>query len=92
MGAGPLEEAAIAQRVRPLFSHALREGEVYLAGHTLGRPPDAMQEDVCEGTRLWAERLREAWGPWLAEEQAYRAALARLPELARRGGAARRRA
>ena len=83
MGAGPLDEAAIAQWVRPLFRQAWREGEVYLAGHTLGRPPDAMQEDVCEGTRLWAERLREAWGPWLAEEQAYRAALARLLGLAR---------
>ena len=83
LGPGALREDAIARELRPLFARTLSSGGTYLANHTLGRPLDQMQADVAEGARLWAEALRDAWGPWLAEEQAYRAALASLIGLAR---------
>ena len=82
-GAGALTEEAIAREIRPLFARTLSAGGIYLANHTLGRPLDQMQVDVAEGARLWAEGLRNAWGPWLAEEQAYRASLAALLGLER---------
>ena len=83
VGAGALREEAIAREIRPLFARTLSAGGIYLANHTLGRPLDQMQADVAEGARLWAEGLRDAWGPWLAEEQGYRAALAALLGLER---------
>ncbi len=78
MGAGALTEEGIARHVRPLFRNTLAGSAIYLASHSLGRPPDRMREDLAEGSRLWTERLRDAWEPWLAEEQAYRTALAEL--------------
>ncbi len=80
---GPLTEQGITAAVRPLFSRTLALPRIYLANHMLGRPLDRMQADVAEGARLWAEELRGAWGPWLAEEQSYRAAIASLVGLAR---------
>ena len=83
VGAAALREEAIAREIRPLFARTLSAGGIFLANHTLGRPLDQMQADVAEGARLWAEGLRDAWGPWLSEEQAYRTALAALLGLER---------
>ena len=83
LGPGALTEQAIRRHVRPLFSRTLASSVKYLANHTLGRPLDQMEADVAEGARVWSESLRDAWTPWLAEEQAYRAALARLLGLER---------
>ncbi len=77
LGHGPLTEQAITA-VRPLFSRTLATPRIYLANHMLGRPLDQVQADVAEGMQLWAEELRGAWDPWLAEEQRYRAAIASL--------------
>jgi kynureninase len=83
LGSGPLTEAGLQQHVRPLFSRALAGGGIYLANHTLGRPLDQTFADVAEGMADWAEQMRGAWEPWLAEEQRYRAAIAGLLGMAR---------
>ncbi len=83
LGAGPLTEAAVRQWLRPLFSQTLAGGANYLANHTLGRPLDRMSLDLAEGAAHWTRGLRDAWAPWLAEEQAYRSALAGLLGLPR---------
>jgi kynureninase len=83
IGPGPLTEDPIARYVRPLFASTLAGSTIYLANHTLGRPLDQMQHDVAACAKLWSTSLRDAWQPWLVEEQAYRAALASLLGLER---------
>ena len=78
LGEGPLDEAAIKRHIAPLFSCVLANERVYLANHSLGRPLDAMANDVAEATSLWYASLGDAWDPWLDERQAFRARLASL--------------
>ena len=80
LGNGPLTEAGIAAHVAPLFSRVLarRGAAIDLANHSLGRPLDATAGDVAEAIELWQVRMGDAWDPWLAEMDAYRARLARL--------------
>ena len=78
LGAGPLNEAAIEQHIAPLFFRVLSTGRVYLANHSLGRPLDAMADDVNEAMGLWYGELGDAWDKWLAEREAFRARIARL--------------
>ncbi len=78
LGGGPLDEAAIQRHIAPLFSRVLASERVYLANHSLGRPLDAMAEDVAEATALWFGQLGDAWDAWLDECEAFRRRLARL--------------
>jgi kynureninase len=78
LGEGPLQEDAIQRHIAPLFSRVLATDRVYLANHSLGRPLDAMAEDLAEATALWYSRLGDAWDAWLDERQAFRARLATL--------------
>lgn len=80
LGDGPLSEAAIAAHVRPLFSRVLarNRSRIYLANHSLGRPPDALADDVAEALDAWFVRLPGAWDAWADELAAHRARLARL--------------
>jgi kynureninase len=78
LGDGPLSEGVIAKHIAPLFSRVLARGGIYLENHSLGRPLDAMAEDVAEGVALWYRKLGDAWDDWLAEREAYRGRLARL--------------
>ena len=80
LGAGPLGEAALATHVAPLFSRvrAAAPARIYLANHSLGRPPDAVEADVREGLAAWYSRLGDAWDDWMAEMGAWRGRLARL--------------
>jgi kynureninase len=78
MGGGPLREDAIQEHIAPLFSRVLASDRVYLANHSLGRPLDAMAEDIAEAASLWYSRLDGAWDGWLAEQQAFRAGIAEL--------------
>jgi kynureninase len=80
MGPGPLTEADIQRHVAPLFSRmglAWRD-RVYLANHSLGRPLDAVDEDLREATAAWYARMGDAWEPWENEMRAFRERLARL--------------
>jgi kynureninase len=80
LGNGSLTEAGVAAHVAPLFSRVLarRAATIDLANHSLGRPLDATARDVAEAIELWQVRMGDAWDPWLAEMDAYRARLARL--------------
>ncbi len=80
MGPGPLTESALQRHVAPLFSRvrAAFANRVYLANHSLGRPLDAVDDDVREGLAAWFTRMGGAWEDWDAEMQAFRGRLAQL--------------
>ncbi len=80
MGPGPLTESALQRHVAPLFSRvrAAFGSRVYLANHSLGRPLDAVADDVREGMAAWFARMGDAWEDWDAEMQAFRRRLAQL--------------
>lgn len=78
MGPGPLTEAGLREHVFPLFSRVLRRPEIYLANHSLGRPPDRMALDVAAALDLWYHDMDGAWGGWLNEQTSFRAGMARL--------------
>lgn len=63
----PLTESWLQENVFPKFSRVLsalkRRDEIYLANHSLGRPPDRTAQDVAEALALWYDRLDGAWGP-----------------------------
>ncbi len=83
MGPGALTEEGLRRCVFPLFSKTLARPGIYLANHSLGRPLDRTEEDLREGFGFWQTRLGDAWDPWMEEEQAHRARLARLIGAAR---------
>jgi kynureninase len=78
LGADPLTEESVQQYIAPLFSRVLASDRVYLANHSLGRPLDAMAEDVHEGASLWETKLGDAWDIWLGEQRAFRTRIAQL--------------
>jgi kynureninase len=80
LGGGALSEASIAEHVLPLFTRVLARNRerVYLANHSLGRPLDALDDDVREALAAWYTQLPGAWDAWEAELAAYRARWARL--------------
>jgi len=80
LGDGAFTEDGLAQHVAPLFSRALgaANDRIYLANHSLGRPLDAMDDDVRDGLAAWYDRMGGAWDAWMAEIGAHRERLARL--------------
>jgi kynureninase len=80
LGPGPLDEEKLRACIAPLFSRVLDagRGRIYLANHSLGRPLDAMEDDVREGLGAWYARMGDAWCAWSAEMDAHRARLALL--------------
>lgn len=80
LGAGALTEASIAKYLAPLFSRVLARNRerIYLANHSLGRPLDALEDDVAEALAAWYTSLPDAWDAWAAELAAYRGRWARL--------------
>lgn len=82
---GPLTEDLVTHHIRPLFSRCLRQGEIYLANHSLGRPLDSVRESVTEAVRLWEDRLDASWdeGGWLDMVERFRSGIARLIGLSR---------
>ncbi|HTD56594.1 MAG TPA: aminotransferase class V-fold PLP-dependent enzyme, partial [Silvibacterium sp.] len=78
LGDAPLCESAIERHVAPLFSRVLSTDRIYLANHSLGRPLNAMADDIAEAIALWYDRLGDAWDAWLEEREAFRAGIAAL--------------
>jgi kynureninase len=80
LGPGPLTEAGVSTHIAPLFSRVLaaQRGRVYLANHSLGRPLDAVADDVQEAINAWYARMGNAWTPWNAEIASFRSRLASL--------------
>ncbi len=85
LGEGPLTQDGIARHVAPLFSRVLARNRerIYLANHSLGRPLDAMEDDVREALAAWYDRMGGAWALWDEEGSAYRQRLAQLLGAAR---------
>ena len=79
LGDSALDEALIARTIRPLFSRALAPGRpVYLANHSLGRPPDRTATEVQSALDAWYREMGEAWDEWLAARERFRALTAEL--------------
>jgi kynureninase len=78
LGTGPLTEESLSRHVYPLFSKSPGGSGIYLVNHSLGRPLDQTEEDLCEGFRLWQSKLGDAWEWWLEEQHAHRSRLAQL--------------
>ena len=80
LGTDALSEASIARHVVPLFTRTLARNRerIYLANHSLGRPLDALDDDVAEALAAWHARLGDAWEPWAEELAAHRSRLAQL--------------
>jgi kynureninase len=78
-----LHQDPIQQHIAPLFSRVLSSDTLYLANHSLGRPLDAMADDLAEAAATWYSKLGDAWNAWLEERQAFRARIATLIGAAR---------
>ena len=78
MNAEPLTEAGLKKKVWPRFSRVRKSRKIYLANHSLGRPPDRMAQDVQHALDVWYHDMDEAWGEWIAARERFRALTARL--------------
>jgi len=78
-----LTENWLRANVWPRFSRVLAREEIYLANHSLGRPPDRMAEDVRAALDAWYREMDVAWTPWLEAREKFRrltAQLVRVPQ------------
>jgi kynureninase len=78
MFAPRFSEEELRRDVWPRFSRVLGRGGIYLANHSLGRPPDRMAEDVAAALDPWYRDLDGAWDFWLEGRDRFRALTARL--------------
>jgi kynureninase len=78
MSARTLDEDWLRANVWPRFSRALGRKEIYLANHSLGRPPDRMAEDVRTAIDAWYRDMGDAWDLWLEARDKWRALTAKL--------------
>jgi kynureninase len=73
-----LDEASLEKEVFPKFSRVLQRGEIYLANHSLGRPPDRAADDVRAAVDAWYRDLDGAWDSWLQHRERFRSLTATL--------------
>jgi kynureninase len=78
MSAPILDEAWLKSHVWPRFSRALARQEIYLANHSLGRPPDRVADDVRAAVDVWYRDLDGAWKLWLEGRETFRSLTAKL--------------
>jgi len=78
MSVPKFSEGWLKQNIWPRFSRVLAREGIYLANHSLGRPPDRMAEDVRAALDVWYRDMDGAWNAWLEARQKYRALTARL--------------
>src|SRR5438046_2715578 len=78
MSAPIWDEDGLRAKVWPRFSRALARNEIYLANHSLGRPPDRMAEDVRAAIDAWYRDMNGAWDLWLETRDRWRALTAKL--------------
>src|SRR6185369_10417218 len=78
MSAPSLDEAWLKANVWPRFSRVLGRSEIYLANHSLGRPPDRMADDVRAALDAWYRDLGDAWDYWTERRDRWRALTAKL--------------
>jgi kynureninase len=73
-----LDEAWLKQHVWPRFSRVLQREEIYLANHSLGRPPDRVAGDVRAALDAWYRDMDGAWNLWLQGRERFRSLTAKL--------------
>ncbi len=78
MSAPIWDEAWLQANVWPRFARALARKQIYLANHSLGRPPDRMAEDLRAAIDAWYRDMDGAWDLWLETRDKWRALTARL--------------
>ncbi|HYD55363.1 MAG TPA: aminotransferase class V-fold PLP-dependent enzyme [Burkholderiales bacterium] len=78
MSAPSFDEAYLRREVWPRFSRVLQRREIYLANHSLGRPPDRMAEDVRSALDAWYRDMDGAWDAWLEAREKFRRLTAQL--------------
>jgi kynureninase len=78
MSAPKLDEAWLKAQVWPRFSRVLERKEIYLANHSLGRPPDRAAEDLRAAIFAWYSEMDGAWDLWMQGLETFRALTAKL--------------
>lgn len=78
MCAPKLDEGWLKQHVWPRFSRVLRADRIYLANHSLGRPPDRAAEDLRSAVEAWYREMDGAWKLWMEGREAFRSLTAKL--------------
>ena len=78
MSAPRLDEPWLARHVRPRFSRVLERKEIYLANHSLGRPPDRTAEDLRGALEAWYRDMDRAWSFWTEGRERFRELTSRL--------------
>jgi kynureninase len=76
---GPkLDEPWLKQHVWPRFSRVLKREEIYLANHSLGRPPDRAADELRAAIHAWYSDMDGAWEVWIAGRERFRSLTAKL--------------
>lgn len=78
MSAPKLDEAWLRAHVWPRFSRVLERKGIYLANHSLGRPPDRAADDLRAAIYAWYSEMDGAWKLWMEGREAFRSLTARL--------------
>lgn len=78
MSAPRFTEEYLRRSVWPHFSRVLAREEIYLANHSLGRPPDRMATDVGAALDAWYRDMDGAWHCWLQQQERFRTLTATL--------------
>jgi kynureninase len=78
MSAPKLDEAWLARHVWPRFSRVLARKELYLANHSLGRPPDRAADDLRAAIDAWYSEMDGAWKLWTQGREVFRALTSKL--------------
>ncbi len=73
-----LTEEWLRENIWPRFSRVLARDVIYLANHSLGRPPDRTADDVGVALDAWYRDMDRAWQLWLEARERFRALTAIL--------------
>lgn len=73
-----LSEESLKAEIWPRFSRTLARKGIYLANHSLGRPPDRTADDVRTAIDAWYRDMDGAWNLWLETRDKWRALTAKL--------------
>lgn len=73
-----MNESFLREKIWPRFSRVLERGTIYLANHSLGRPPDRMGDDVRAALEVWYRETEGAWKVWLDGRERFRTLTAQL--------------
>jgi kynureninase len=78
MSAPKLDEAWLARHVWPRFSRVLARQELYLANHSLGRPPDRAADDLRSAIEAWYSEMDGAWKLWMQGSERFRSLVSQV--------------